>query len=169
MANIAFFLAIQIAVFLARCETVLARHFLLTFQEEHEIWWENLIMNQINVCNALTVAYSMTVFFKVFISKEICCISIYYFVIFNKVVDVIEQKPQLRRPEAIFPKLVQNTWQMGTNHSTKFMKEMKKPLLFGVGCPGQKEKRLFSSCRWCNNFSLITITASARTPFARVV
>ena len=42
------FLANQIAVFLARCETVLARHFLLTFQEEHEIWWENLIMNQIN-------------------------------------------------------------------------------------------------------------------------
>ena len=63
--------------------------------------------------------------------------------IFNKVVDVIEQKPQLRRPEVIFPKLVQNTRQMGTNHGTKFMKEMKKPLLLGVGCPGQKEKRLF--------------------------
>ena len=72
---------------------------------------------------------------KVFINKEICRISIYYFVIFNKVV----VEPQLRRPEVIFPKLVQNTRQMGTNHGTKFMKEMK----FGVGCPGQKEKRLF--------------------------
>ena len=78
---------------LARCETVLPRPFLLTFQEEHEICRENLIMNQINVCNALTVAYG-TIVFLVFISKEICRISIYYFVIFNKVVDVIEQKPQ---------------------------------------------------------------------------
>ena len=76
---------------------------------------------------------------KVFINKEICGISIYYFVIFNKVV----VEPQLRRPEVIFPKLAQNTRQMGANHGTKFMKEMKKPLLFGVGCPGQKEKRLF--------------------------
>ena len=39
------FLANQIAVFLARFKTVLPRPFLLTFQEEHEIWWTlNLIM-----------------------------------------------------------------------------------------------------------------------------
>ena len=62
---------------------------------------------------------------------------------FNKAVEVIEQKPQLRRPEVIFPKLVQNTRQIGTKHGTKFMKEMKKPLLFGIGCPGQEVKQLF--------------------------
>ena len=78
-------------------------------------------MNQINVCNALTVAYSTTVFFfKIFISKEICRISIYYFVIFNKEVDVIEQKPQLRRPEVIlFP-------QTGTKHVTNGNKRWHK-------------------------------------------
>ena len=101
--------------------------------------------HEINVYNAFTVAYSRTVLLlryslvRKFVAFPLFC----YFVTFNKVVDVIEQKSQLRRPEVIFPKLVQNTWKMGTNHGTKFMKEMKKPLLFGVGCPGQKDKRLF--------------------------